>query len=138
MNLSDKLICLREYWKYSTNKVSKALDLDDDLYIQLETGESKINKTLAEKLSNFYSIPTELLIADDFPNHLSSEIIYSNCSFDNGSSGYINHQYNDRGIDEILFTKKEEAMALNQQIDYLRKENLILLEIIKTGTHKGS
>jgi DNA-binding XRE family transcriptional regulator len=138
MNLSDKLICLREYWKYSTNKVSKALDLDDDLYIQLETGESKINKTLAEKLSNFYSIPTELLIADDFQNHLSSEIIYSNCSFDNGSSGYINHQYNDRGIDEILFMKKEEAMALNQQIDYLIKENLILMEIIKTGTHKGS
>ncbi|MFT4093861.1 MAG: hypothetical protein QM640_09470 [Niabella sp.] len=64
---------------------------------------------------------------------MQAEVIYTNCTMHSGqggSNGYINHQNNDRGIDEILYSKKEEIKTLKDQIAELHKQNARLLELL--------
>lgn len=51
-----------------------------------------------------------------------------------GTRGYINHQNNDRGIDEIVYAKKDEIKNLKQQIEELNRQNARLVELLGERT----
>jgi hypothetical protein len=71
----------------------------------------KLNGMIAQKLSNLYQVPIEFFLIGDTPHYFQAEVMYTNCTFTNGtggSGGYINHHYNDRGIDEVMFLRNEE------------------------------
>ena len=126
MNLSFKLISFREYKNWQQEDVAKELGLSPDSYKDLENGRARINGILAQKLSDLYQAPMEFFLIDDTPHYLRAEVLYSNCTITSGNagtSGYINHQNNDRGIDEIMFLRKEEIKSLKQHIEYLQKQN---------------
>ena len=138
MNLSLKLKLYREYKYWQPANVAKELGLSLESYNDLEKGRTKINGFLAGKLSELYQAPVEFFISDDVPHYLQADVMYTNCTFTNGnggSGGYINHQYNDRGIDEILFLRKEEIKALEQQIADFRKQNDRLIELLGEKTN---
>lgn len=131
MNLTLRLIFFREFKNWQPQDVARELGINFDSYVQLEKGKTKINGTLAQKLSDLYQVPMEFFIIDDTPHYLQAEVAYTNCTFSGGgSNGYINHQYNDRGIDEILFIKKEEIKTLKQRIEQLEKQNDKLIHIL--------
>ena len=133
MNLSFKLTSFREYKNWQREDVAKELGLSLESYADLERGKVKINGILAQKLSALYRAPIELFLIDDTAHYLQAEVMYTNCTITSpggGSSGYINHQYNDRGIDEILYSKKEEIKSLKQHIEYLQQQNDKLTELL--------
>jgi hypothetical protein len=73
----------------------------------------------------------ELFIIDDIPHDLQANIVYTNCTFSGiGSSGYVNHQYNDQGIDLVIAAKEDEIKGLKQQIENLKEQNTKLTEKI--------
>ncbi|MGN6399895.1 MAG: hypothetical protein ACTHMD_05545 [Flavisolibacter sp.] len=119
--------------KLEPEHVAKKIGLSLELYMDIENGRIKVNDIIAEKLSELYRVPKQLFIADENVHYMQAEVMYSNCTFINGSgssSGYINHQYNDRGIDEILFSKKEEIKKLQDQIEHLQQQNIRLMELL--------
>ncbi|MBX3253287.1 MAG: helix-turn-helix transcriptional regulator [Chitinophagaceae bacterium] len=133
MNLSFKLISFREYKNWQPEDVAKELGLSPESYKDLEKGRAKLNGILAQKLSDLYQAPMEFFLIDDTPHYLQAEVLYSNCTITSGNagtSGYINHQNNDRGIDEIMFLRKEEIKSLKQQIEELNRQNARLIEIL--------
>lgn len=133
MNLSFKLTVFREYKNWQPEDVANELGLSPDSYTDLEKGRAKINGILAQKLSDLYQAPIEFFLIDDTPHYLQAEVLYSHCTItsgDAGTSGYINHQNNDRGIDEILYLRKEEVKTLKQQIEYLQQQNDTLLNLL--------
>lgn len=130
MNLPFKLTLFREYKNWQPEDVAKELGLSPDSYKDLEKGRAKINGILAQKLSDLYQAPMEFFLIDDIPHYLQAEVLYTNCTITSGNagtSGYINHQNNDRGIDEIMFLRKEEVKGLKQQIEYLQQQNEVLV-----------
>jgi DNA-binding XRE family transcriptional regulator len=133
MGLSFKLISFREYKQWQPEDVAEKLKLSLESYMDIERGKVKVNDIIARKLSDLYQAPKELFITNDTPDFMQAEVMYSNCTFINGSgssSGYINHQYNDRGIDEIVFFKKEEIKKLQDQIEQLQQQNTRLIELV--------
>lgn len=133
MYLPFKLTSFREYKNWQLEDVAKELGLSPESYKDLEEGRTKINGILAEKLSDLYQAPVEFFLIDGTPHYLQAEVLYSNCTITSGNagtSGYINHQNNDRGIDEIMFLRKEEIKSLKQQIEYLQQQNSKLLALL--------
>lgn len=131
MDLSFKLSCFREFKGWRPEDVANKLEISGDTYAQIEKGKTKVNGTLAQKLSDLYQVPMEFFIIDDTPHYLQAEVVYTNCTFSGGgSNGYINHQYNDRGIDEILFIKKEEIKYLKKRIEQLEQQNNNLINLL--------
>lgn len=133
MNLSFKLISFREYKNWQPEDVAKGLSLSPESYKDLEKGRAKLNGVLAQKLSDLYQAPMEFFFIDDTPHYLQAEVLYTNCTITSGNagtSGYINHQNNDRGIDEILYLRKKEVESLKQQIEYLQQQNDRLVTLL--------
>ena len=127
------LAFFREYKNWSPEDVARELHLSTESYQDIEKGRVKINGVIAQKLSDLYQAPMEFFIIDDTPHYMQAEVIYTNCTMQSGqggSNGYINHQNNDRGIDEILYAKKEEIKTLKDQITELHKQNARLVEIL--------
>lgn len=131
MNLTSRLIFLREFKNWQPEEVAIELGISKEIYNQLENGKTKVNGILAQKLSDLYQAPIEFFIIDDTPHYMQAEVAYTNCTFSGGgSNGYINHQYNDRGIDEILFIKKEEIKTLKLRIEQLEQQNNKLIHLL--------
>lgn len=130
MNPPTRILLFREYRNWSVENVSERLGISIDTYRQIECGKTKIDGILAQKLSDLYQIPIEFFITDDTPHYLQAEVMYCNCTFSGSSNGYINHQYNDRGIDEILFSKREEIKNLKLQIEDLVRQNIKLTGLL--------
>lgn len=131
MDLSFKLTCFREFKSWQPKDVACKLGISVDTYLQIEKGKTKINGPLAQRLSDLYQAPIEFFLIDDSPHYMQAEVVYTNCTFSGGgSNGYINHQYNDRGIDEILFIKKEEIKALKERIEQLEQQNDDLINLL--------
>lgn len=136
MNLSVKLTIFREYHNWTVDYLARELGLSLESYKDLEKGRRKLNGILAQKLSDLYQAPMEFFFIDDTPHYLQAEVLYTNCTITSGNagtSGYINHQNNDRGIDEIMFLRKEEIKSLKQQIEYLQQQNDKLLALLGEG-----
>lgn len=135
MNLSLKLSLFREYRNWTPEDVAKELALPIDDYKKLEKGKTKLNGIIAQQLSDLYRVPVELFMIDDTPNYYQADVMYTNCSFSGGgSNGYINHQYNDRGIDEIIASKNSEIKTLKQQVETVQQQNEKLLAIIEKNS----
>lgn len=131
MNLPLKLSLFREYRNWTLEDIAKELSMPIDDYNKLEKGKTKLNGIIAQQLSNLYRVPVDFFMIDDTPNYYQADVMYTNCSFSGGgSNGYINHQYNDRGIDEIVASKNSEIKTLKQQVETLQQHNEKLLEII--------
>ena len=129
----NSLVSFRVYRKLQPEDIAKKLGLSLESYMDIEMGRVEIDTMLAEMLSEIYQAPKEIFLNEITAHHLQAEVIYANCTFINGtgsSSGYINNQYNDRGIDEILFAKKEEIKSLAHQIEQLHEQNLILIKLL--------
>lgn len=137
MNLPLKLFLFREYRNWTPEHIAKKLTLPIEDYNKLETGKTKLNGIIAQQLSDLYHVPIEFFLIDDTPNYYQADVMYTNCNFSGGgSNGYINHQYNDRGIDEIIASKNSEIKTLKQQLDAIQQQNGKLLEMI--GEKLGS
>ncbi len=125
MNIPLRLLFYRNYHNLSLPDIANELGISIELYDDLEKGKVNPNGYIAQKLSDFYKAPIELFILEESLHHLHGEVIYYDCTFisgTGGSSGYINHQYNDRGIDEILFSKNQEIKYLKQEIERLQQK----------------
>jgi transcriptional regulator with XRE-family HTH domain len=108
MNISLRLAFFREYRNWEFEDVARELGISPESYLDLERGKAKMNGIVAQKLSDLYRAPLEFFIIDDTPHYQQADVMYTNCSFSGGyGAGYINHQYTDRGIDEILYLRKE-------------------------------
>lgn len=141
MQVSLRLAFFREYKNWQLAEVAGELGLSVESYKDLEDGKIKITDTLAGKLSDLYQAPKEIFLIDDTPHYLRADVIYSNCTITSGSggaSGYVNHQNNDRGIDEILFLRKEEIRCLQIQIEELNRNNARLIELLGERIKEGS
>lgn len=134
MQISLILIFFREYKNWQPAEVAGWLGLSIESYQGLEKGGIKVTEAIAERLSLLYQAPKEIFLIDDTPYHLQAEVIYHNCTIisgSNGISGYVNHQYQDRGIDEIMCLRKEEVRSLQHQIEELNRKNTRLIEILR-------
>ncbi|HVY75919.1 MAG TPA: helix-turn-helix transcriptional regulator [Puia sp.] len=130
MDLSQKLMSLREYRHKSIAELSHVLGITADAYNRLETGDSeKLNETLADKLSDFYEIPASFF-REDHENHRAN-ITYCNCTFNAGSHGYINHQYNDAGVGHAFIKRDRDIVNLQQQMSTLIEKNDQLIQMLK-------
>lgn len=139
MNLTFKLLAYREYKKLSLAEVAEALNVSVETYTDIEKGRAKISGILAQRFSDYYQAPIEIFLVDNTPHYLQAEVIYTNCTIvsgNGGASGYINHQYNDRGIDEIIQIKNEEIKTLKIQAEKLAQQNEELIEILKRKRKK--
>ena len=140
MTLAFTLTWFRKYKDLPREIVAENLSLSLEKYTDLEKGQVKIDHQLAQKLSDLYQAPTELFLIDDVPQYLQAEVMYNHCTItsgEGGASGYINHQNNDRGIEEILYLREEEVKRLERHVEYLRKQNDKLLGLLQHRSSAG-
>ncbi|SJZ84157.1 helix-turn-helix domain-containing protein [Sediminibacterium ginsengisoli] len=133
MNLAFKLTSFREFKNWQREDVARELGLSGDSYEDLEEGRIRISGMLADKLSELYQAPAEFFLIDDTPTYLQAQVLYSNCTITSGyggTSGYVNHLNNDRGMEEILYLRKQEVSSLKQQIEYLQNQNDNLIKML--------
>lgn len=131
MRISLRLAFYREYKNWEPSDVAKELGISTETYTDLEKGRIKVNGILAQKLSDLYLAPIEFFIIDDTPHYMQAQVIYTHCSFSgNGANGYVNHNNTDRGIEEILFLRKEDIKNLKQEIAELKQQNNRLIELL--------
>lgn len=124
MSSAQRLVYFRKFKNWFPIEVAKEIGLSLELYLEFEEGKAPITDVLADKFSILFQAPKEIFIDEKPLGDMKAEVIYSNCTFvskSGPSSGYVNNQYNDRGIDEILFSKNEEIRRLQDQINELRK-----------------
>jgi transcriptional regulator with XRE-family HTH domain len=132
MNMHKTLKALRKFRNLTPTDVASVINVTVDFYKNLENGKHNITEPLAQKLSDFYKLPIVFFIKHKQSSLYSTEIIYTNCTFSgNGSSGYVNHQYNYRGIEEIIAAKNSEIKILKQEVEALRIQNSKLLDLIE-------
>lgn len=131
MNVPLKLTLFREYHKLSKEDIAIKLLIPLNDYKNLENGRAKITGQIAQKLSDLFHAPIEFFIIDDNPHYYQAEVLFKNCTFaGNDASGYINHQYNNRGIDEIIAAKNSEIKTLKQQVEAMQQQNEKLIGIL--------
>ncbi|RXK87000.1 helix-turn-helix domain-containing protein [Filimonas effusa] len=130
MNIPLRLIFYREHFGWTQEKAAQALGISVESYNELENGRLKINGLIAQKLANLYNAPFEIFVIDTTSHYHQAEVIYTNCSFGGSlASGYINNNHTDRGIDEIMYLRKQETDGLKAQIEDLRQQNSALLQL---------
>lgn len=135
MNLSSRLILLRDERELKLNDIATMLEVPIKSYLEFESGSVEMSEIIIEKLSHIYQLPKEFFVTENMPKDMRAEVLYANCTFISGSgsgNGYINHQYNDRGIDEIIFSTKEEIKRLLDQVNQLHIQNAKLVDLISS------
>src|SRR6267154_603001 len=118
----SNLKVLRELNNLTQEHVAYTIGVDQSTYSKIERNPKIIKAEQAEKLAELYGVG----IGDILSQGVS--ISFTNNTID---KGYIHNHYDQNStIDKIIDAKDGEILVLKEQVEYLRKQNEQLLQLV--------
>ena len=114
---------LREANGYSQEYVASQLEIEQNTYSKLESGQIKLTVDRMKKLSKLYSVTPDFFLTEDLPI-----VNYNSGKY---SKGIVNTEIYNEGSDlkfpksvfnKLLDEKEKVIIEKNKQIEYLKKE----------------
>lgn len=105
----DNLRILRELNNYTQEHIAEhVLGISQNTYSRLERNPERITAEQAKKLANLYKVTIEDLLSEAKPT-----VSFGSCAH------------------ESTITNKTEVQILKEEVNYLRRQNLELLKVLK-------
>lgn len=121
MNTSSKIKKYREIKNYTQAYMSERLNISQNTYSKIETGGIKLTVDRLKQISEILEISIEEILSND-----TQSFVFNNSNIDK-FYGYIEAVHEDNK--ELIQTT---INLLNEQIQYLRKENERLIDIVSS------
>lgn len=122
MEVGHKIKKYRELKNYTQAYMSKELEISQNTYSKIESGGIKLTVNRLKQIGKVLEIPIEELISND-----NQSFTFNNSNIDK-FYGYIETVREDNK--ELVQTTID---ILNEQIEYLRKENERLIDVISNN-----
>lgn len=120
MSVVSKIKRYREARNFTQSYMAEQLDISQNTYSKLESGTIKLTVDRLTQISNILNVQVEDILSSSDDQHFN----FHNSNIDK-FYGYIENIQEDNK--ELLNTT---INILNEQINYLRKENERLIEVI--------
>lgn len=120
MSVVSKIKRYREARNFTQNYMAEQLDISQNTYSKIESGTIKLTVDRLEQTSDLLNVPIEDILSSSDDQHFN----FHNSTIEK-FYGYIENIQEDNK--ELLNTT---IQILNEQINYLRKENENLIAII--------
>ena len=120
----SSLKILRELNNYTQDFVASELGMDQSTYSKIERNPKSLRADQAEKLAQLYDVGLADLLSQGVT------ISFENNTID---KGYIHNHYEEfqkDALENILLAKDGEIQTLKEEIEFLRKQNGQLLEML--------
>jgi len=113
---------IREFRSYTQEYMAEKLDLAQNTYSKMETGQTKIDTDQLKQISNILGVPVDLILSDE------------SLTF-NVSNQHVEKFYNhiETLQDENRELAQKTIQILQDQIDRLSKENERLMSMLEKG-----
>ena len=125
-----KLRVYREFRNYSQEYIAEKLGITQNAYSRIETNQTRITAERLRQVADILSVPLTCLLSDMEP-----ELNLTNSS--NGSNDKHMHdmmEHTTRLYDQIIKTKDEKIVALEDEINNLRKDRDKMMQLIEKLT----
>lgn len=120
MSVISKIKRYREAKNFTQSYIAEQLNISQNTYSKIESGTIKLTVDRFKHISDLLNVPVEDLLSSSDDQHFN----FHNSNIEK-FYGYIENMQKDNK--ELLQTT---IRILNEQIDYLRKENERLLSLI--------
>jgi transcriptional regulator with XRE-family HTH domain len=125
----QKLRIYREFRNYSQEYIAEKLGITQNAYSRIETNQTRITAERLRQIADILSIPLACLLSDMEPE----------LSFANGNGSNDKHmgdlmEHTQRLYDQIIKTKDEKIVALEDEINNLRKDRDKMMQLIEKLT----
>jgi len=130
----QKLKVIREFRNYSQEYIANKLGIRQNAYSRIETNQTKISAERLQQLASILSVPPEELLSDKEPVIHFSFTHTDICSLA-GETQWKELIENTRQLyRQIICTKDEKIIFLENEIDALRKERKRILQVMERLT----
>ena len=123
----QKLRVYREFRNYSQEYIAEKLGITQNAYSRIETNQTRITAERLRQIADILSIPLTCLLSDSEP-----ELNFGNGNSDKHMLELIEHT--NRLYDQIIKTKDEKIIALEDEINNLRKDRDKMMQLIEKLT----
>jgi transcriptional regulator with XRE-family HTH domain len=125
----QKLRIYREFRNYSQEYIAEKLGITQNAYSRIETNQTRVTAERLRQIADILSVPLTCLLSDMEPE----------LSFANGTVSNDRHmgelmEYTQRLYDQIIKTKDEKIIALEDEINNLRKDRDKMMQLIEKLT----
>ena len=123
----QKLRVYREFRNYSQEYIAEKLGITQNAYSRIETNQTRITADRLRQIADILSIPLTCLLSDTEPE----------LNFTNGSNDKHMHELMEHTrhlYDQIIKTKDEKIVALEDEICNLRKDRDKMMQLIEKLT----
>lgn len=121
----SNLKVLREVNNYTQEYVASKIGVDQSTYSKIERNPKNLKAEQVEKLAELYDVSVaDILSSEGLTIHFSGHIEKNN--------GYVHNNYEMQRdvLDKIYAAKDSEIQTLKEQIEYLKKQNDHLLQLV--------
>jgi transcriptional regulator with XRE-family HTH domain len=122
-----KLRVYREFRNYSQEYIAEKLGITQNAYSRIETNQTRMTADRLRQIADILSIPLACLLSDMEP-----ELNLTNGSNDKHMHDMMEHTQ--RLYDQIIKTKDEKIVALEDEINNLRKDRDKMMQLIEKLT----
>jgi transcriptional regulator with XRE-family HTH domain len=123
----QKLRVYREFRNYSQEYIAEKLGITQNAYSRIETNQTRITAERLRQIADILSIPFSCLLSDSEP-----ELNFGNGSSDKHATELL--EYTKLLYDQIIKTKDEKIISLEDEICNLRKDRDKMMQLIEKLT----
>lgn len=123
----QKLRVYREFRNYSQEYIAEKLGITQNAYSRIETNQTRLSADRLRQIADILTIPLSYLLSDSEP-----ELNFGNGTNDKHMNELI--VQTTRLYDQIIRTKDEKIVALEDEIVNLRKDRDKMMQLIEKLT----
>lgn len=123
----QKLRVYREFRNYSQEYIAEKLGITQNAYSRIETNQTRLTAERLRQVAEILSIPLTCLLSDSEP-----QLNFGNGSSDRHTLELLEHTKN--LYDQIIKTKDEKILSLEDEISNLRKDRDKMMQLIEKLT----
>lgn len=115
---------LRESHNYSQEYVGSVLNIEQNTYSKLESGQIRLTVDRIKKLAELYKVDPDIFLSDNLPtiNYNNGDCSHSNAVYNPQAYTDINHETRKELINKLLEEKDKFAKEKDWKIEELQKE----------------
>lgn len=115
---------LRESHNYSQEYVGSVLEIEQNTYSKLESGQIRLTVERIKKLAELYKVDPDIFLSDTLPiiNYNNGDCSHSNAVYNPQAYTDINQEVGKELIDKLLEEKDKFAKEKDRLIEELQKE----------------
>lgn len=117
---------LRDLHGYKQEELADVLNISQNSYSRLERNPKSLTAEQAQKLADYYNVSMADLLSESVP-----VVTFTGSTFNAGSNAF-NHTIEEQNY----HYHDKEVLALKEEVEYLRNQNMQLLHLLEKSTTK--